>query len=165
MTYNVSSGTLNTTTPYHWNLSITFSAIRLAILNTCLDPESGLWSASGSKRNQIVQTPQLSTHKISSKSVHNLLRYPAKIQKSGVNPNPWSGLWSGSSSKRNQFVQAPKSVHNLLRYPTKIKKSSVNLAPGSGVWSGSGSKVNQFVHVPTSVDTQHFIQIHAHVFE
>jgi len=30
---------------------------------------------------------------------------------------------------------------------------------------GSGSKVNQFVHVPRSVDTQHFIQIHAHVFE
>ena len=26
-----------------------------------------------------------------------------------------------------------------------------------------GLKVNQFVHVPTSVDTQHFIQIHAHV--
>ena len=31
--------------------------------------------------------------------------------------------------------------------------------------SGSGSKVNQLVYVPTSVDTQHFIQIHARVFE
>jgi len=28
-----------------------------------------------------------------------------------------------------------------------------------------GSKINQFVHVPISVDTQHFIQIHARVFE
>jgi len=44
------------------------------------------------QRNQIMQTPQLSTHKISSKSVHNLLRYPAKIQKSDVNPVPGSGL-------------------------------------------------------------------------
>jgi len=31
--------------------------------------------------------------------------------------------------------------------------------------SGSGSKINQFVRVPTSVDMQHFIQIHARVFE
>ena len=31
--------------------------------------------------------------------------------------------------------------------------------------SGSGSKANQFVHVLTSVDTQHFIQIRAHIFE
>jgi len=30
---------------------------------------------------------------------------------------------------------------------------------------GSGSKVNQFVNVPTSVDTQHFIEIHARVFD
>ena len=29
----------------------------------------------------------------------------------------------------------------------------------------SGWKANQFVHVPISVDTQHFIQIHARVFE
>jgi len=34
-----------------------------------------------------------------------------------------------------------------------------------GLWHGSGSKVNQFFRVPTSVDTQHFIQIHTHVFE
>jgi len=42
--------------------------------------------------------PRLSTHKISSKSIHNFFRYPAKIQKSCVNPDPGSGLWSGSGS-------------------------------------------------------------------
>jgi len=31
--------------------------------------------------------------------------------------------------------------------------------------SGSRSKVNQFVHAPTSLDMQHFILIHARVFE
>jgi len=40
-----------------------------------------------------------------------------------------------------------------------------NPVPASGLWSVSGSKVNQFVHVPTSVDTQHFIQIYARVFQ
>jgi len=40
-----------------------------------------------------------------------------------------------------------------------------NPVPASGLLSGLGSKVNQFVHVPKSVDTQHFIQIHARVFE
>ena len=38
-------------------------------------------------------------------------------------------------------------------------------AAASGLYSGLGSKVNQFVHVPTSVDTQHFNQIHARIFE
>jgi len=46
-----------------------------------------------------------------------------------------------------------------------MEKSCVNPVPGSRLWSGSGSKVNQFVYVPTSVDTQHFIQNHARVFE
>jgi len=38
---------------------------------------------------------------------------------------------------------------------------------GSGIQTmiRTGSKVNQFVHVPTSVDMQHFIQIHARIFE
>ena len=40
-----------------------------------------------------------------------------------------------------------------------------NPVPACGLRSGSGSKLNQFVHVPTSVDMQHFIQIHARVFE
>jgi len=38
------------------------------------------------------------------------LRYPAKIQKSGVNLVPGSGLWFGSDSKVNQFVHVPTSV-------------------------------------------------------
>jgi len=37
---------------------------------------------------------------------------------------------------------------------------------GCGVRTMLGvTNVNQFVHVPTSIDTQHFIQIHARVFE
>jgi len=116
---------------------------------------------------------QLSTHKISSKSVHNFFRYPAKIQKSGVScfldpdydPDPAQNLIN--SSRPSQLLTRIilwKFVHNLLRYTTKIPKSSVNPFPGSRVWSGLGSKV-QFVHVPTSVDTQNFIQIHPRVFE
>ena len=117
---------------------------------------------------------QLSTHKISSKSVHNFFRYPAKIQKSGVScfldpdydPDPAQNLIN--SSRPPQLLTRIilwKFVHNLLRYTTKIPKSSVNPFPGSRVWSGLGSKVTQFVHVPTSVDTQNFIQIHPRVFE
>jgi len=41
------------------------------------------------------------------------LRYPTKIQKSGVNPDPGSRLLSGSSSKPNQFVQAPAAIDPL----------------------------------------------------
>jgi len=52
-----------------------------------------------------VQTPQLLTHKISSKSVNNFFRYPAKIQKSGVNLVP--------GSKPDQFVQAPVAINPL----------------------------------------------------
>jgi len=40
-----------------------------------------------------------------------------------------------------------------------------NLVLASGLWSGSGSKANHFVHVPTSVDMQHFIQMHARIFQ
>jgi len=85
---------------------------------------------------------QLSTHKISSKSVHNFFRYPAKIQKSGVScfldpdydPDPAQNLIN--SSRPPQLLTRIilwKFVHNLLRYTTKIPKSSVNPFPGSRV--------------------------------
>jgi len=112
-------------TKLHWNPSITFSAIRLAILNTVQiqDPDS---DPDPAQRNQIVQTPQLSTHKISSKSVHNLLRYSAKIRKSGVNPVPGSGLWSGSGSKVNQFVHLLTSV--------ECRHAKFHLNPSTRFW-------------------------------
>jgi len=44
-------------------------------------------------------------------------------------------------------------------------RSIYDPVPASGLWSRSRSKVNQFIHVPTSIDMQHFIQIHARVFE
>jgi len=81
---------------FPWNPSITFSAIRLAILNTCPDPGSGLWSGFGSKRNQIVQTPTAIDPLNFIESLHDFFRYPAEIEKSGVNPA------SGSSSKPNE---------------------------------------------------------------
>jgi len=43
-----------------------------------------------------------------------LLRYPAKIQKSGVNPDPGSGLWSGSSSK----VKSVRPCPDICRHAT-----------------------------------------------
>ena len=91
---------------FHWNPSITLalSALQFWIHVRILDPDSHPDPA------QNVRPPQLSTHKTPSKSVHNLLRYPAKIQKSGVSPVTGSGLWSGSDSKVNQFVHVPTSV-------------------------------------------------------
>jgi len=95
---------------FHWNPSITFSAIRLEfrIHVRSQDPDSDPDTAQNVTKS--CRPPRLSTHKISSKSVYNLLRYPAKIQKSGVNLVPGSGLWSGSGSKVNPFVHVPTSV-------------------------------------------------------
>ena len=46
------------------------------------------------------------------------------------------------------------------------RRSAYNIGESNQVLaSGSGSKVNQFVYLPTSVNTQHFIQMHARVFE
>ena len=139
-------------TKFHWNPSITFSTIRLAILNTCPDPGSGLWSASASKRNQIVQT-----HKISSKSAHNLLRYPAKIKKIRCKFGTWPQNLINSSrpprlSTHKISSKSTKSVHNFFIYPAKIQKSGVNPVPGSGLWSGSSSKRNQFVQAAAAID-------------
>jgi len=75
---------------------------------------------------------QLSTHKISSKSVHNFFRYPAKIQKSGVScfldpdydPDPAQNLINSSRSPQLLTRKIlSKFVHNLLRYTAKIPKS------------------------------------------
>jgi len=98
---------------FYWNPSITFSAIRLAILNIRIqNPDSDPHPAE--KVTKSCRSPELSTHKMSLKSVLNLLlRYPAKILKSGVNLDPGSGLWSGSSSKPNQFVRAPAAIDPL----------------------------------------------------
>ena len=116
-------------TKFHWNPSITFSTIRHAILNTCPDPDPD------PAQNVIksCRPPQLSTHKISSKSVHIFFRYPTKIQKFSVNPVPGSAVWSGSgwnliNSSRplprlSTHKISSKYVHNLLRYPAKIPKS------------------------------------------
>ena len=57
------------------------------------------------------------------------------------------------------------SWRNKILHCSAYAMGESNPVPASGLWSGSGSKVNQFGHVPTSVDTQHFIQIHARVFE
>jgi len=63
-----------------WNLSITFSTIRCAILNTCPNTGSELWPRSSLKPNQILQTPAAIDAKILSKSVHNFFRYPVKFK-------------------------------------------------------------------------------------
>ena len=77
-------------------------------------------------------------------------------------------------SEQNHFKTTPRSsgAPPVGFSRRKIPRSSAlydigesNPVPASGLWSGSGSKVNQFVHVPIFVDTQHFIQIHARVFE
>ena len=62
-------------------------------------------------------------------------------------------------------AQLAGSLGKAAKFRSLYDVGESNPVPASGLWSGSGSKVNQFVHVLTSVDTQHFIQIHAHVFE
>ena len=75
---------------FYWNPSVTFSAIRFAILNTCPDPGPRLRSESGSKPNQSCRPPQLSTHKISSISVHNqLVEISRKNSKIGWKSGSW----------------------------------------------------------------------------
>jgi len=107
-------------------LSITFSAICLAILNPCPDPGSGLWSGSDSKLNQIVQTPpppQLSTHNISSKSVNKLtssdillkFKNPVWIRflDPDYDPDPAQNVINPSSSLRLPTVRPIKFHQNL----------------------------------------------------
>jgi len=62
-------------------------------------------------------------------------------------------------------AQLAGSLGKAAKFRSLYDIGENNPVPASGLWSGLGSKVNQFVHVPTSVDTQHFIQIHARVFE
>ena len=64
-----------------------------------------------------------------------------------------------------QYQYVGFSWRNKIPRCSAYAMGESNPVPASRLWSGSGSKVNQFVHVPTSVDTQHFIQIHARVFE
>jgi len=93
---------------FHWNMSITFCAVCLAILNPCQDPDSDPDLAQNLTKS--CRLPQLSTHKISSTSVNNFFRYSAKIQKSGVNPVSGSEIWSGSGLRPNQIVQTPAAI-------------------------------------------------------
>ena len=117
-------------------MSITFSAICLTILKPCRIQNPDSDPDPSQNLTKLCRPPQLLTHKISSKFVYNFFRYPAEIQKSGVNPVPGSELWSGSGSKPNQFVQvsprlsthkiSSKSDHNFFRYPAERQKSGAN---------------------------------------
>jgi len=66
-----------------------------------------------------------------------------------------------SARKIRVAAQIAGSLGKAAKFRSLYDIGESNPVPASG----SGSKINQFVHVPTSVDTQHFIQIHARVFE
>jgi len=82
--------------------------------------------------------PQLSTHKIPSKSVHNFVRYPAEILKSGVNRVPGSELWPRSGSKPNQIVQTAAAIdaQNFIeiRPWLQISRWNAKIRCKSGSW-------------------------------
>jgi len=65
-----------------------------------------------------------------------------------------------------QYVYVGFSWRKILRSSAyKISEKPIQFRHPDRLRSGSGSKVNEFVHVLTSVEMQHFIQIHACVFE
>ena len=61
-------------------------------------------------------------------------------------------------------AQFTGSLGKAAKFRSLYDIGESNPVPASGIL-GLGSKVNQFVHVPTSADRQHFIQIHARVFQ
>jgi len=73
--------------------------------------------------------------------------------------------WDFTDVKFRVAAQVAGSLGKAAKFRSLYDIGESNPVPASELWSGSGSKVNQFVHVPTSVDTQHFIQIHARVFD
>ena len=89
-------------------LLLVLSALQFWIHGRIQDPDSDPDPAQNVTKSY--RPPQLSTHKILSKSVHNFFRYPAEMQKSSVNPVLGSGLSSRLGSKVNQFVHVPTSV-------------------------------------------------------
>jgi len=76
-----------------------------------------------------------------------------------------SYTWDFPDVKFRVAAQLAGSLGKAAKFRSLYDIGESNPVPGTGLLFGSGSKVNQFVHVPTSVDMQHFIQIHARVFE
>jgi len=58
-----------------------------ALLSNLADRQTDRWTWAKTCSSSFVPL-QLSTHKITSKSVHNFFRYPAEMKKSGVNLHP-----------------------------------------------------------------------------
>jgi len=73
-----------------------------------------------------MQSPQLSMHKMSSKSVHSFFRYLAEMQKSSENPVPRFGLWSGSSLKVNQYVHVLTSIDTQYLIHARVLSDLAN---------------------------------------
>ena len=87
------------------------------------------------------------------------------VNKTILKPRLVLSAWDFPDVKFRVAAQLAGSLGKAAKFRSLYDIGESNPVLTSGLWSGSGSKVNQFVHVPTSVDTQHFIEIHARVFE